>query len=70
MTVITVLGDPDDLCNFLDLVIAGGNDIKIIRKTRNKATYVVVFQSSGPLSYLLMETGEYVLLENGDKIIL
>ena len=70
MTTVTVLGDPERLAAFLDGLVLGGNDIRSLRLTRNKATYIVVFESSGPLSFLLREDGSFLLLENGDKIIL
>lgn len=72
MTFITVLGDPERLRDFLEDIIAAGNDISILRLTRSKATYIVGFTSTGPVlnNYLLLQNGSNLLLQNGDRIIL
>lgn len=72
MTFVTVLGDPDKLASFLNSVITAGNDIEILKKTQNHSTYIVGFVSTGPTvnSYILMESGDFLLLESGDRIIL
>ena len=72
MIVLTVLGDPDDLSIFLTNIIDSGNDIKLLRLTKSKATYIVGFESSGPVvnNYILLESGDFMLLESGDRIIL
>jgi hypothetical protein len=72
MTFITVLGDPESLAVFLQAIVDAGNNIDIVQKTWHRARYVVAFSPSGPVvnNYLLMEDGSYLLLENGDRIIL
>lgn len=70
MSLVTVTGDPDKVCGFLDSLITAGNTINLIKKTKNSATYIVEYSAAGALSYLLLEDGSYLLLESGDKIIL
>lgn len=72
MTIVTVAGDPEALCTFLNSVIGSGNDITLLQKTKNNSTYIVGYESSGPVlnSYILKEDGSFLLLESGDKIIL
>ena len=72
MIFITVLGDPDKLCSFIDSIVASGNEVLILKKTQNKATYLIGYASTGPVvnNYILMESGDFLLLESGDKIIL
>lgn len=72
MVFITILGDPEDLCNFLASIILAGNDINIVKLTRTNATYLVGYTSTGPATsnFILLENGFYMLLETGDKIIL
>ena len=68
MSFVTVLGDPDKLCSFLNnLITSGGSKIDIVKKTQNNATYLVGYTGLG---LLLQEDGCYLLLESGDRIIL
>jgi hypothetical protein len=72
MTFVTVLGDPDKLSSFLNSIVVAGNDITLCKKTQNHSTYIVGYASTGPVvnTYILMESGDFLLLESGDKIIL
>lgn len=72
MNIVTVVGDPEKVCDFVGSLITAGNEITLLQKTRNNATYIIQYGTSGPVvtSYLLMEDGSFLLLESGDKIIL
>lgn len=72
MTVVTVVGEPTSVCSLLDAIIGAGNNITILKMTKNNSTYIVGYEPSGPMvnDFLLMEDGSFLLLESGDKIIL
>lgn len=70
MSIVTVVGDPDKVCDFVNSLIGAGNTIEIIKKTRNNATYIISYAAAAANNYLLLEDGSYLLLESGDKIIL
>lgn len=72
MTLVTIVGEPDSVCSFLNTIIGSGNDITLLKKTKNNSTYIVGYESTAPVvnSFLLMEDGSRLLLESGDKIIL
>jgi hypothetical protein len=66
-----VVGDPEKVCSFISSLISGGFSINNVKKTKNNATYLIVYSSGiSPFNYLLMEDGNYLLLEDGGKIIL
>jgi len=70
VTVVHLLGDPETVCGFIDAIIALGNDILSITKTKNSSHYVVIFDGVSLFSFLLMENGSYLLEENGGRFIL
>jgi hypothetical protein len=70
MISIKIAGDPDLVCGNIAVIIAAGNDILSITKTRNNSTYIVNYTASGPGSFILKEDGSFLLLESGDKILL
>jgi hypothetical protein len=73
MSIVTVVGDPDKVCGVISSLITAGNAINEVKKTKNNATYIIDYVTSGPPpsgNFLLMEDGSYLLLESGDKIIL
>lgn len=48
MTIVTVVGEPDSVCSFLQDIIDLGNDIVILKMTKNNSTYIVGYEPSGP----------------------
>lgn len=72
MTIVTLVGDPESVSGFLDTIIGAGNNIVILKMTKNNSTYIVGYEPSGPVvnEFLLMEDGSYLLLEDGGYIIL
>ena len=73
MSIVTLVGDPDKVCVAISSLITAGNAINSVTKTKNNASYIINYGTSGPPpvgNFLLMEDGSYLLLESGDKIIL
>lgn len=71
MTSITVNGDPEAVCSFLSSIVAAGNEINILKKTKNNSEYIVIYSAtSGGGDAILLESGDYLLLESGDHILL
>jgi hypothetical protein len=71
MDFVTVLGDPDRVCGFVQALSNSGKEIFVVRKTQFNATYIVGYSDgAGASSFILMQSGDYLLLQSGDKIIL
>jgi shikimate kinase len=71
MISVSVTGAPEDVCKFLESLLLSGNEINKVTKLKNNSTYIVIYSPSTiASSYLVMEDGSFLLLENGDKIIL
>ncbi len=69
MNFVTVLGDPDKLCLFIDQLVLGGAVIWDVKKTQFNATYLIGYESADQC-FLLLENGDFILLEDGSKIVL
>lgn len=72
MTFVQVIGDPDKISSFIGSIVAAGNAVRVFIQTKNHSTYLLGFAPTGPVvnNYILMESGSFLLLESGSKIIL
>jgi hypothetical protein len=70
MNAISVKGDPEAVSSFLQSIINAGNNINVLKLTKNNSEYVVVYSGISVGSRILLENGDYLLLESGDKILL
>lgn len=70
MNVVVVVGTPEKVAIFANAMAGAGNYINSIKKTKNNASYIVIYGGAMPSGFLLMEDGAYLLLESGGKILL
>jgi hypothetical protein len=72
MTSVIVVGTPEKVSEFANAMVVGGYYINIIKKTKNNAAYIVIYDTAAPFvaPFSLMENGHKILLESGGRIIL
>jgi len=70
MTFTTIKGDPETVSTSLQAIIDLGNDIKLLKLTKNNAEYLVYYVTGDTSNDILLEDGFFLLLEDGSKLLL